>query len=321
MRQCYFRRNQRLKADPDCSGLAPERGLPAPTVSVVIPAYQKTDFVNQAIDSVRSQTFQDSEIIVVDDCSEAGAIRVPDGVRLIRHATRRGPAVARNTGISAANGRYIALMDMDDIWLPEKLESQVSIMEADSEIGLTFCHHILVDENLQPCKEQPECGATGTCPFPRLLNGNLIRTCSLVMLRREAVEQCGMFDVSIGGSDDWDMWIRIARSFKVHSDAEPRVLYRTHPTQLSQDSLMMREGEAAVRLKWLTWAEQESPELARSLRKGLCNALRRLAKQQARRGLFSESARTMVRAVALCPTDIRCYLSLPELIFHWAHRH
>ena len=108
-----------------------------PLVSVVIPTYNRADLIYRAVDSVRLQTYQNWEIIVVDDCSQediAGAVQKinDDRITFIRHNTNKGGSEARNTGIKQAKGEYVAFLDSDDIWLPQKLELQLkAIVEAD----------------------------------------------------------------------------------------------------------------------------------------------------------------------------------------------
>jgi glycosyltransferase involved in cell wall biosynthesis len=282
-----------------------------PVVSVVLPAYRSAEFVNQALDSIRAQTLTDIEIIIVDDCSPEECVRqydIRDNVTLIRHVERQGPAAARNSGIRAARGAYIALMDMDDIWLPDKLESQVQLMKSDGSVGLVYCHYTLVDERLQPTGQQPRPKPLGDRPLLRLLKGNVIKSCSVVMIRRDALDRCGIFDESIVGTDDWDLWLRIASEFKVCSDPRPLVLYRTHSNQLSGDYAVMREGSIVVRERWLPWAAKEAPEMVPVLRAHLCHEYQRLSKQQARNQSLSSSIRTLFTAVRTNPRDLRSYL-------------
>ena len=106
------------------------------SVSVVIPTFNRKELVFQALDSVARQTCPPLEVIVVDDCSSDGTVealraaRFPFPVRIVSQATNQGPAAARNAGILKAGGRYIAFLDSDDVWLPEKLERQVALFDA-----------------------------------------------------------------------------------------------------------------------------------------------------------------------------------------------
>ncbi len=104
-----------------------------PRISIIIPAYNRADVLPRAINSVLSQTFTDYEIIVVDDAStdetSAVARNFNGPVHVIRHEVNRGPAAARNTGIEATSGAYVAFLDSDDEWMPEKLGRQIGLLE------------------------------------------------------------------------------------------------------------------------------------------------------------------------------------------------
>jgi len=287
--------------------------MPRPAVSVIIPGYGNAEFVNQAVQSVYDQTFTDWELIVVDDCSPAGvadAYHVGDRGRLILHPARCGPAGARNTGIREARGRYIALLDMDDIWLPQKLETQVREMEQRSCVGMSYCHHTLVDQQLMPLARQPVAEVPEPDLFKRLMRGNTIKSCSVVVLRREVLAQCGLFNEDITGTDDWDMWLRVARCSRIHCNPDALTLYRTHPNQLSKDGTVMRQGDVTVREYWLRWAKDERPEWTAWLRPRLAHALQRLAKCLMKEGNNAQAVIALRRAVAVWPWDIRSLLLL-----------
>src|SRR4030042_5052103 len=105
-----------------------------PTVSIIIPTYNRAHLVMRAINSVLDQSFQDFEIIIVDDASRDNTEKMVSGIRdkrifYIRHEKNRGGSAARNTGIKQARGEYIAFLDSDDEWLPEKLEKQLKVLE------------------------------------------------------------------------------------------------------------------------------------------------------------------------------------------------
>jgi len=294
---------------------------PEPTVTVVIPAYMNSKLTNEALESVRSQIYTDYEIILVDDCSDEETVRgyCLDGVQLIRREIRGGCGAARNSAFRVAKGRYIAMLDSDDIWLPDYLENQVRALEADPEVGLAYCHVTIVDQDLKPLDRQPALRILGDDAFQRMLGGNRIKTPSVVVLRREVLERCGMFDEAQVGAEDWEMWIRVTHAFKVHADPARRVLYRTHPNQLTKNRIRSREADVRVYLTALAWARTEAPEAVETIMTGLSHALHRLASQQARRIGLIKAARTLGRAIALCPTDLRCYLYVPGLIFYTLH--
>src|SRR4030066_2069221 len=127
-----------------------------PGVSVIIPTYNRARFIERAIRSVLNQTYQNFEIIVVDDAStddteERVRRLLPNGRRLkyVRHDINRGAGAARDTGIKNAAGEYIALLDSDDEWLPEKLEKQLQVFKEsrDEKLGLVYCGVVLIKDN------------------------------------------------------------------------------------------------------------------------------------------------------------------------------
>jgi len=240
-----------------------------PTVSIIIPAYRRADFVNQAIDGILRQSFTDYEIILVDDCSGQEVVsryRLPPAARLIVRAENSGRAsIPRNDGWRAARGRYLAFHDMDDLWLPEKLASQVAVLDAYPNIGLTFCHYTKVNEALTPLARQkpPVCLAADV--LKQLLSGNVIRTPSQALIRRLALAAVGGFDDTIICAADWDLWIRLARLTAFHADARPLMLYRRSAGQQSRQQLRMRRGGIMALEKALEWVTAEQPALLPAL--------------------------------------------------------
>jgi glycosyltransferase involved in cell wall biosynthesis len=286
-----------------------------PSVSVVIAACNHRDFLNQAIDSVLAQTFDDYELIVVDDASDETAIRqyhVPEGCMLIRHNERRRAAAARNTGIAAARGKYIAIMDHDDVWLPDKLESQVSLLEENPSAGLAFCHYTAVDMELIPLPRQRGHRKIGANPLRQLVRRNLIRSPSLTLARREAIDNCGAFDESVIGASDWDFYLRLAARYPFIADPARRALYRTHPGQMSRNRLAMRRASVIVMEKTLGLARAERPDVVIAVRRRLCSELRGLSRALIRSGEDGEEAwNALHRAIAIWPWSLRPYGQVP----------
>ena len=129
-----------------------------PLVSVVMPVHNAESFLKQAIDSVLNQTYQNIELIMVDDCSKDASLRImseyaeqDSRVQVIRSDRNRGVACARNIGIQAAKGDYVAFLDSDDVWLPEKLEKQLRLLR-DQNAEISYCSVDFVDEKNQKLK-------------------------------------------------------------------------------------------------------------------------------------------------------------------------
>jgi len=252
-----------------------------PLVSVIIPAYRRADFLNQAIASILRQTLTDYEIIVVDDCSGAEIVaryQLPPMARLIVRAANSGRAsIPRNDGFHASHGQYLAFLDMDDVWAPEKLASQVATLDAHPDIGVTFCHYTEVDETLTPQRIQTPPPRLATDILKQVLARNMIRTPSLALIRRSVLEAVGGFDEKIICTADWDLWIRLARLTTFHADAERLVLYRYSAGQQSKNLLRMRRGGVVVLQKALEWVKQERPDLLPILHRRLAHLYSRYA--------------------------------------------
>jgi len=284
-----------------------------PVVSVIIPAYRHADFVNQAVAGVMRQTFTDYEIIVVDDCSGEETVRqyrLPPAALLIVRAENSGRAsIPRNDGFRASRGRYLAFLDMDDIWTPEKLATQVAILDAHPEIGLTFCHYTKVDETLKPRINQTPPPRMAKDHLKQLLARNMIRTPSLPLIRRSALEAVGGFDDAIICAADWDLWIRLARVTAFHADAASRVLYRYSAGQQSKQLLRMRRGGIMALEKARGWAARERPDLLPTLHRRLAHLYCRYAwTQMSSREEIPAVRRSLSAAFAFDPLTWRVYL-------------
>jgi glycosyltransferase involved in cell wall biosynthesis len=199
----------------------------AVTVSVVIPLYNAAGVIRETIETVLAQTWADREIVVVDDGSTDGSAEIVTqfGDR-IRYAAfeNGGVAKARNRGIALSLGRYVALLDHDDLWHPTKLAKQVAVLDARPEVGLvvTGVAHMRADGSRV---ESPR-GPSGR--FYDLFVKGFGPTPSAAMIRRTALEQAGGFDERFGsaGMDDHELWPRIADVCEIVMIDEPLTVHR-----------------------------------------------------------------------------------------------
>ncbi len=206
-----------------------------PTVSVIIPTYNRRAYVQEAIDSVLAQTYTDYEIIVIDDGSTDGtgeALRERYGDKIIYEwQENQGESVARNRGIALAQGEYIAFLDSDDLWLPEKLEKQVAYLEEHPEVGAVACQALLVDSHGEPlpgCAIQGVDIALGDLTTESLALVCAIHNASMVVVRRSIVVGVGGFDSEIQHGEDWDLYIRISAQKRIGQVCEVLSLTRVH---------------------------------------------------------------------------------------------
>jgi glycosyltransferase involved in cell wall biosynthesis len=220
-----------------------------PTVSVVIPTHNRATLIGEAIATVLNQTFRDFELLVVDDASSDNTQEVVRSfadprVRYIRQGSNGGDHAARNAGIRASSGEFIAFLDDDDEWLPPKLELQTEYLRARGpEVGGVHTASFTVDKG------------TGETRVRRLpdeianLPDTVSITTSAVMVRRLCFETLGLFDESIPFCSDFDMWIRIVGRYRFGYIATPLVRYFVHSNRLSSNYGAMSRGEGALLTK------------------------------------------------------------------------
>ncbi|NWF60286.1 MAG: glycosyltransferase family 2 protein [Fischerella sp.] len=212
-----------------------------PKVSVVIPAYNAMAFLPETLASVLQQTFTDFEVLIVNDGSSdniiewASAITDPR-VKLISQANQRVSS-ARNTGITNAQGEYIAFLDADDLWEPTKLEKQVRCLDEKPEVGLVYTWTLLVDKENNPTGRIFASHIEGNV-WNKLLEDDPISSGSSPMVRRSCFDTVGLFDRNLAYAPDLDMWVRIAFRYPIAVVKEPLLRYRQLPNSFSRN----REG-------------------------------------------------------------------------------
>lgn len=199
-----------------------------PTASIVIPTLNRAHLVTRAIKSVLTQTYQDFEIIVVDDGSIDETEKVIKScnnkrIKYIKHKKTKGPGAARNTGIEAAIGYYIAFLDSDDEWLPTKLEKQINLFKKTTfNAGLIYCGVAHIDQINRNVKEKWIPKYRGYTFKKNLSENFVVSGSSTVIVQRKALEKAGKFDESLTSCEDWDLWIRIAKYYEF--DFVPEIL-------------------------------------------------------------------------------------------------
>ncbi len=216
-----------------------------PRVSVVMPAYNAGQFIAEAIESVLAQTFGDFELIVVDD----GAIddtcnvvaRFSDARVRYFYQENRERSAARNAGIRAARGEYVAFLDADDTWLPEKLARQVAHMDEHPEVGLVYCAAYKVRGGR--VSSQMKARFRGNVVRPLLTVDNIIAgSASAVMVRRDVLDCVGGFDEGRIIFEDWDLWLRIAMHYTVDFVSEALACVRVHSGSTQARAELMKAG-------------------------------------------------------------------------------
>jgi glycosyltransferase involved in cell wall biosynthesis len=225
----------------------------APSVSVVVPAYNASVYIGAALDSVFAQTYTDYEVIVVNDGSpdteELEKVLAPYRQRIAYvKQENRGPSGARNTAIGMARGRYVALLDSDDMWLPEYLEAQISRLEADPQLDLIYADALLFGDSALAGRTFMETAPSrGPVTFESLLRyeASIITTCTVA--RRQSLIDAGLFDVQFIRCEDFDLWIRLAhRGGRIAYQRRVVARHRTHGASLASDVIKMVESQIEV---------------------------------------------------------------------------
>jgi glycosyltransferase involved in cell wall biosynthesis len=236
-----------------------------PTVSVIIPTYNRAAYLPACVESVFAQTFGDYEIIVADDGSTDNTREVlapwiqAKRIRYI-HQENKGPAAARNAALRLAAGEMIACLDSDDLWPPDKLEWQVRFLREHSDVGVVGGGHLFIDEHGSnigyPVLRE------GGISFEDAITGTIFVSVGATLIRCQVIHEAGGFDEACWGTEDLDFWLTLARTgCRIARFPKLAILYRFHPANLSGDILPMYEKCELVIRKHL--ASLASPERTR----------------------------------------------------------
>lgn len=221
-----------------------------PRVSVIIPTYQCGNYISRAIESVLAQTYRDYEIIVIDDGSTDNTHQVLtryDGQICLIEQKNQGVATARNSGILRSNAELFAFLDADDYWLPDKLAQQITLMDQDPSTGLVYSDMYFAKYS-KPLPinyfslVQPQKGNV----FPSLFLNNFIPT-STVVVRRTSLDMTRLFDPRFSPCEDYDLWLRIARNWRIDFTNQPLAYYDIREGSLSRNDLRMILSLLAVK--------------------------------------------------------------------------
>jgi glycosyltransferase involved in cell wall biosynthesis len=275
--------------------MAASGGSPVVPVSVIIPAYNRREMVARTLSSVARQTALPAEVIVVDDASEDGTAEAAErlGARVIRHDSNAGTAAARNSGLAQATTPWVALLDSDDEWLPNHLQTLWELRD----------DHVLVASaaRIEGARAgrltyhgPPDRGGLRlSSPAPLVFPGNVIPA-SGAMVRRELALELGGFRRP-DGVEDLDLWLRVLEHGSAAVASTVTVVYHVHPAQMTVDAPRIQEGHLVVaerfagrawwspRLvnRWRAWAAWNN--LRSAVRRGRARDAARLAARLAGR--------------------------------------
>lgn len=284
----------------------------SPTVSVVIPAYNCAAFLRDAIESVKRQTYQDLEVIVVDDGSTDSTLEVAKGLAAgwpqmwVLHIEHGGVARARNRAIEDARGQYIALLDGDDLWREEKLAKCMAYLQAHPKLSIVYHPMPPMDFSGRPIKSR-----AGHCHkgkvTEKLFHRIFINDPSAVFHRR-VIDAVGGFDQSLPVCVGHEFWLRASTRFEIGLVNEPLALRRLHEMSLSRRDRLRAHRVKSEMLERF-YFEQGGRDLLQPRR-----AMRRLAKVRCHAALqfmghreYRVAAAYLARAIRFCPSYLKSY--------------
>jgi teichuronic acid biosynthesis glycosyltransferase TuaG len=226
-----------------------------PLVTVVVPTYNRARLIGETIESILAQTLPQIELIVISDgCTDdteavVGAFTDPR-IRIVQQSNSGGPARPRNAGVELARGKYVAFCDDDDLWMPEKLEKQVALMEQNPDVALCFTRGITFGDGDFFSRRALKRGVRSN-HFRALLFGNFIANSS-VLVRRSVLKSVGPFNTErfLHGAEDYEMWLRIAYEHKLMKLDEKLIKYRVHRSNLAANRVKGTRRGIHIVGKW-----------------------------------------------------------------------
>jgi GT2 family glycosyltransferase len=239
-------------------------------VSVIVPCFNAAVTLSRTLDSARAQTHKHLEIIVVDDGSTDGSAEVAEAhgridprVTVVRQ-TNGGVAAARNTGIAAARGRFVAPLDADDIWHPDKIVRQLALAEDDA-VTLVYCWAVLVDPTGRVISDHARSTVSGHV-VPALLRDNFLGNGSTVLIRREAALRVGGYDASLRargaqGCEDWLLGLQMAEIGEIRVVPDFLVGYLVSAGNMSSNGQAMLRSTEIVAADFAQRYPQHAPAL------------------------------------------------------------
>jgi len=290
---------------------------------VVIPTYNQADFLKGALQSVLDQTYQDFEVIVVNNYSTDHTLDVihdagDPRIQAIDFQNHGVIGAGRNVGIKASQGAYVAFLDSDDTWYPNKLERVADAIEADPQIGLV-CHDQVInrDGNTgQKAHYGPPAHFQGDIYDCLLLRGNCVSTSAAVVERRY-LDQVGCFseDPTLVTVEDYDLWLRLARVCRFHFIQDVLGVHLHHAASASSNVQLHLDATLAVLDRHFNQFQgSHRSHLKRATRRPYSNAYYGAARQHQRMGSLRRSLDYYARTLRVHPFHLKAYLGLALLV-------
>jgi glycosyltransferase involved in cell wall biosynthesis len=277
-----------------------------PRVSVIIPTRNRPEFLLAALRSVLCQSVTDLEAVVVDDGSATDLSPILDAlddgrIRYFKHESIRGEAAARNTGLLNARGAYLAVLDDDDEWLPDKLLRQLHLFSQSSgRVSCVYGGYATVradDGQVLSYRVPTERGDLSR----ELLRRNVLGIPSTVMLKRECIERVGLCDEDIAYGVDHDLWIRVAQEYHFDFVSDIVARYTLHSGQMSKDAFLVAKGHGDLLRKY---GARYRPDCRHD------EIYFELGRQMCLRGHVAKGRMAFIRAIRVHPLAARPYVYL-----------
>jgi glycosyltransferase involved in cell wall biosynthesis len=273
----------------------------SPEVSVVLPTFNRLKYLRSAVDSVFAQTFADWELIVADDGSEGetaayvAALANQPKVKVLRLAHMGNPGAVRNAACRAARGEYIAFLDSDDVWLPEKLDLQVASLRSHPKRGWSHTAFAVIDESGElfcGARSRWWPAADGWILESLIKMETVIATSSLIV-RRRLLEQVGGFDHKQRMCEDYDLFLRFAGLTEMEGIRDTLLLKRRHAENYTDDAIALEDRGRALEKILVVSTDRSLRSLLRRERAKVATGL---ARSQAIRGSRWAALRTLARS-------------------------
>ena len=215
-----------------------------PTISVIVPAYNVERTILETVESVQQQTFSDFELIVINDGSTDRTLKLLNTVKDPRlkvfSYTNGGLPTARNRGISHATGEFLAFLDADDLWTPDKLELQLAALQQHPEAGVAYSWTYFKDEQGVHSYADESNRFEGNV-YADLLVKNFLHNGSNPLIRKQAIESVGEFDPTLKSCEDWEFYLRLAAKWHFVLVPKPQILYRQSSGSMSSKVEVMEK--------------------------------------------------------------------------------
>jgi glycosyltransferase involved in cell wall biosynthesis len=252
-----------------------------PLVSTIVVSYNQSRFVSETLESVKAQTYKNTQLIIVDDCSSDGSVATIEhwlkengiGCAFIRHQKNQGVCKSLNDALAVADGEYISMVAADDVWLSDKISRQVEIMESQPDyVGILYSDAFQMDEHGHALSDMFIAAHRDFSEMPQgkilntLLDGNFIPGMT-TLIRRSCYDLVGLYDENLPW-EDWDMWLRLARHYSFVYSPMPSAKYRCHAKSLSHsDRASMLRGAGGVYFKQFGLGDLEQRQKSMLIRR------------------------------------------------------